>query len=100
MEMNDFNRPEGNDEAEGVENKTVIDEDDLIDPLDQTVNELDEVKTSSFREENKDDNYRRRKRQTGELRKYEKFDIIKGEFARRLLGSENQIDLNDGKKSR
>jgi hypothetical protein len=62
------------------------------------------VKTSSFREENKDDSYRRRKRQTDELRTYGKFDIIKGkfdiikgEFARRLLGSEYRIDLNDGK---
>jgi hypothetical protein len=55
------------------------------------------VKTSSFCEENKDDSYRRRKRQTDELRTYGKFDIIKGEFARRLLGSEYRIDLNDGK---
>jgi hypothetical protein len=48
MEMNDFDRPEGGDEAEGGEDETVIDEDDFIDPLDQTVDELDEVKTSSF----------------------------------------------------
>jgi hypothetical protein len=100
VEMNDFNRPEGNDEAEGGEDETVIDEDDFIGPLDQTVDELDEVKTCSFREKNKDDSYRRRKRQTDELRTYGKCDTIKREFVRRLLRSEYRIDLNDGKNSR
>ena len=37
--MNDLSndRPEGNDGAEGDEDETVIDEDDFIDHLDQTV---------------------------------------------------------------
>ena len=86
-------RPEGGDEAEGGEDETVIDEDDFFDGL-------NEAKTSSFREENKDDSYRRRKRQTDELYIYGKFDVIKGEFVRRLLGSEYRINPTDGQYSR
>jgi hypothetical protein len=55
---------------------------------------------SSFREENKDDSYRRRKRQTDELYTYGKFDVIKGEFVRKLLGSEYRINTTDGQNSR
>ena len=57
-------RPEGGDEAEGGEDETVIHEDDFLGQLDRTA---DEVKTSSFRDENKDDKYRRRKEQINRL---------------------------------
>jgi hypothetical protein len=47
--MTSTDRPEGNDEVEGGEDETVIDEDDFADPLNQTVDELDEVKKVSMR---------------------------------------------------
>ena len=97
--MNDlFNdRPEGTDEAEGGEDETAIDEDDFLDQLDRTA---DEVKTSSFRDENKDDTYRRRKEQINRLYVIGKFNDIKGEFARRLLKSEYRIDPTDLQNAR
>ena len=63
VEMNEFNdRPEGGDEAEGGEDETRIDDEDaFVDYLNQTVDGLSEAKASSFREENKDDTYKRRK---------------------------------------
>ena len=99
VEMNDlFNdRPEGTDEAEGGEDETAIDEDDFLDQLDRTA---DEVKTSSFRDENKDDTYRRRMEQINRLYVIGKFNDIKGEFARRLLKSEYRIDPTDLQNSR
>jgi hypothetical protein len=101
MEMNVFShRPEGNDEAEGGEDETVIDEDDFLDHLDETVDGLNETKASSFREENKDDTYRRRKAQTNKLYLTGKFNDIKGEFARKLLSSEYRIGPTDGQNSR
>jgi hypothetical protein len=59
--MNDFNRPEGDEGAEGgndeaVISDTPIDEDDFRSGLDR----LNDAKTSSFREENKDDKYAKR----------------------------------------
>ena len=99
--MNEFNdRPEGNDEAKGGEDETGIDEDDFLDQLDQTAEELNEAKTSSFRDENKDDTFRRRKEQTNKLYLTGKFNDIKGEFARKLLSSEYRIDPTDGQNSR
>ena len=98
--MNDFDRPEGGDEAGGGEDETVIDEDDFIDPHDQTVDELDEVKTSSFRKENEKEKYRRRKEQINRLYVIGKFNDIKGEFVRELLRSEYRIDPTDGQSSR
>ena len=97
--MNDLSndRREGNDEAEGGEDEMVIDEDDFFDQLDQTA---DEVKTSSFRDENKDDTFRRRKEQINRLYVIGKFNDIKGELARRLLRSEYRIDPTDGQNSR
>ncbi|CAB4023218.1 Hypothetical predicted protein [Paramuricea clavata] len=95
-----FDRPEGGDEAEGGEDETIIDEDDFIDHLNQTADKLDEAKTSTFRDENREDKYEKRKRRTDELRTYGKFDTIRGEFVRRLLGSEYRIDLNDGENSK
>ena len=97
--MNDlFNdRPERTDEAEGGEDETAIDEDDFLDQLDRTA---DEVKTSSFRDENKDDTYRRRMEQINRLYVIGKFNDIKGEFARRLLKSEYRIDPTDLQNSR
>jgi hypothetical protein len=101
VEKNEFNdRPEGNDEAEGGEDETGIDEDDFLDQLDQTAEELNEAKTSSFRDENKDDTFRRRKKQTNKLYLTGKFNDIKGEFARKLLSSEYPIDPTDGQNSR
>jgi hypothetical protein len=100
IEMNDFDRPEGGDEAGGGEDETVIDEDDFIDPHDQTVDELDEVKTSSFRKENEKEKYRRRKEQINRLYVIGKFNDIKGEFVRELLRSEYRIDPTDGQSSR
>jgi hypothetical protein len=101
VEMNEFNdRPEGNDEAEEGEDETVIVEDDFLDHLDQTVDGLNEAKASGFREENKDDTYRRRKEQTNKLYLTGKFNDIKGEFARKLLSSEYRIDPTDGQNSR
>jgi hypothetical protein len=98
IEMNDFDQPEG---AEGGEDETVIDdtpigEDDFISGLDG----LDDAKTSSFREENKDDSYRKRKRQLDELSTYGKFDNIKSEYIKRLWGSDYRINANDGPISR
>ncbi|CAB4024072.1 Hypothetical predicted protein [Paramuricea clavata] len=101
MEMNEFDRPEG---AEGGEDETVIDdipinEDDFLSGLDDD-QRLDDVKTSSFREENKDDSYRKWKRQLDELSTYGKFDDIKIEYVRRLFQTEYRIDPTDGRNSK
>jgi hypothetical protein len=98
IEMNDFNRPEG---AEGGEDETVIDdtpidEDDFLSGIDG----LDDAKTSSFLEENRDDKYAKRKRQINELSIYGKFDDIKAEYVRRLFGHEYRIDPADGQNSK
>ena len=63
IELDNTNQPEG---AEGGGDETVIDdtpidEDDFLSGLDDD-QRLDDAKTSSFREENKDDSYRKRKR--------------------------------------
>jgi hypothetical protein len=96
IELDNLNRPEG---AEGGEDETVIDdtpidEDDFLSGLDG----LDEAKTSSFREENRDDKYAKRKRQLNELSTYGKFDDIKVEYVKRLFQTEYRINPADGKK--
>jgi hypothetical protein len=101
IEMNKLNRPEG---AEGGEDETVIDENDFRSGLDddQRLDDdqgLDDAKTSSFREENSDDKYAKRKRQLNELSTYGKFDDIKVEFVRRLFQTEYRIDPADGQNS-
>ncbi|CAB4023669.1 Hypothetical predicted protein [Paramuricea clavata] len=101
IEMNDLNRPEG---AEGGEDETVIDdtpvdEDDFLSELDDD-QRLDDVKTSSFREENRDDSYRKRKKQLDELSTFGKFDDIKIEYVRRLFRTEYRIDPTDGRNSK
>ncbi|CAB3979016.1 Hypothetical predicted protein [Paramuricea clavata] len=101
IEMNDLNQPEG---AEGGEDETVIDdtpvdEDDFLSELDDD-QRLDDVKTSSFREENRDDFYRKRKKQLDELSTFEKFDDIKIEYVRRLFGTEYRIDPTDRRNSK
>ena len=98
IELNNLNRPEG---AEGGEDETVIDdtpidEDDFLSGLDG----LDDAKTSSFREENRDDKYVKRKRQLNELSTYGKFDDIKAEYVSRLFGHEYRIDPDDGQNSK
>ncbi|CAB3992283.1 integrase core domain-containing [Paramuricea clavata] len=92
------------DGAEGGEDETVIDdtpidEDDFLSGLDDD-QRLDDVKTSSFREENKNDSYRKRKRQLDELSTYGKFDDIKIEYVRRLFQTEYRIDPTDGRNSK
>ena len=99
--MNDFNRPESGEGAEGGDNEVVIsdtpiDEDDFLSGLDK----LDDAKTSSFREENKDDKYSKRKRQLDELYTYGEFDDIKVEYIRRLFNHEYSIDPADGQNSK
>ena len=101
MEMNDFNRPEGDEGAEGGDDEVVIsdtpiDEDDFISGIDR----LDDAKTSSFREENRDDKNAKRKRQLDELDTYGKFDDIKIEYVRRLFQTEYRIDPTDGQNSK
>ncbi|CAB3992108.1 Hypothetical predicted protein [Paramuricea clavata] len=74
IEMDNLNRAEkaeGNDEGGIAE--THLDEDGFLSGLDG----LDDAKTSSFREENKDDSFKKRNRQLDELRTYGKFDDIK-----------------------
>ena len=98
IELDNLNRPEG---AEGGEDETVIDdtpihEDDFLSGLDG----LDDAKTSSFREENRDDKYAKRKRQLNELSTYGKFDDIKAEYVRRLFGHEYRIDPDDVQNSK
>ena len=98
IELDNINQPEG---AEGGEDETVIDdtpidEDDFLSGLDG----LDDAKTSSFREENRDDKYAKRKRQLNELSTYGKFDDIKVEYVKRLFQTEYRIDPADGQNSR
>jgi hypothetical protein len=94
IELDNLNQPEG---AEGGEDETAIDdtpvdEDDFLSGLDG----LDDAKTSSFREENRDDKLPKRKRQLNELSTYGKFDNIKVEYVRRLFQTEYRIDPADG----
>ncbi|CAB4011946.1 Hypothetical predicted protein [Paramuricea clavata] len=101
IELDNLNRPEG---AEGGEDETVIDdtptdEDYFLSGLDDD-QRLDDVKTSSFREENENDSYRKRKRQLDELSTYGKFDDIKIEYVRRLFRTEYRIDPTDGRNSK
>ena len=98
IEMNDFDQPEG---AEGGEDETVIDdtpidEDDFLSGIDG----LDDARTSSFREENRDDKYAKRKRQLNELSTYGNFDNIKAEYVKRLFQTEYRIDPSDGQNSK
>jgi hypothetical protein len=100
IEMNDFDRPEGAEGGdEGVIDDTPIDEDDFLSGLTDD-QRLDDAKTSSFREENKDDSYRKRKRQLDELSTYGKFDDIKVEYVKRLFQTEYRIDSSDGQNSK
>jgi hypothetical protein len=94
IEMNDFDQPEG---AEGGD--TPVDEDDFWGGLNDN-DRLDDAKTSSFHEENKDDSYRKRKRELDELYTYGKFDDIKSEYIKRLQGSDYRINVDDGPVSR
>ena len=99
--MNGFNRPEGDEGAEGgndeaVTSDTPIDEDDFCSGLDR----LDDAKTSSFREENKDDKYAKKKRQLYELYTYGKFDNIMVEYIKRLFNHDYSIDQTDGQNSK
>ena len=101
IELDNLNRPEG---AEGGEDDTVIDdtpidEDDFLSGIDDD-QRLDDAKTSSFREENRDDSYRKRKRQLDELSTYGKFDDIKIEYVRRFFQTEYRIDPADGQNSK
>jgi hypothetical protein len=98
--MNDlFNdRPEGSDEAEAEkgeagddEDEIQFDEEDFFNYFDQTIEKLNEAKASSFPEENKNDTYRRRKKQMNKLYLTGRFNDIKGEFARKVLGNEYRI---------
>ncbi|CAB3998073.1 uncharacterized transposon-derived [Paramuricea clavata] len=80
-ELDNLNLPEG---AEGGEDDTVIDdtpidEDDFLSGLTDD-QRLDDAKTSSFREENRDDSYRNKKKQLDELSTYGKFDDIKNKL--------------------
>ena len=98
IELDNLNRLEG---AEGGEDDTVIDdtpidEDDFLSGLDG----LDDAKTSSFREENRDDKFAKRKRQLNELSTYGKFDDIKVEYVKRLFQTEYRIDPADGQNSK
>ncbi|CAB3980765.1 Hypothetical predicted protein [Paramuricea clavata] len=97
IELDNLNRPE---EAEGGDEgaiaETPLDEDGSLSGLDG----LDNAKTSSFREENKDDSFKKRKRQLDELRTYGKFDDIKVEYVRRLFQTEYRIDPADGQNSK
>jgi hypothetical protein len=100
IEMSDYNQPEGAEGGdEAVIDDTPINEDDFQDGLTDN-DRLDDAKISSFREENKDDSYRRRKKQLHELSTYGKFDDIKGEYVRRLLRSNYHINPDDGPSSK
>ncbi|CAB4009688.1 Hypothetical predicted protein [Paramuricea clavata] len=68
---------------EGGDDETVMDED-------QTVEELDEAKTSNFREENKNDTYRRRKEQTNKLYLTGKRTLIKRLSAKTNVSVSNE----------
>ena len=98
--MNDFDQPEGAEGGdEGVVDDTPVDEDDFRGGLNDN-DRLDDAKTSSFHEENKDDSYRKRKRELDELYTYGKFDDIKSEYIKRLQGSDYRINVDDGPVSR
>ena len=96
--MGNLNPPEVTEggEDETVIDDTPIDEDELLSGLDG----LDDAKTSTFREENRDDKYSKRKRQLNELSTYGKLDDIKVEYVRRLFGHEYRIDPADGQNSK
>jgi hypothetical protein len=107
--MNDlFNdRPEGSDEAEAEkgeagddEDEIQFDEEDFFNYFDQTIEKLNEAKASSFQEENKNDTYRRSKEQMNKLYLTGRFNNIKGEFARKVLGNEYRIDPTGGQDSK
>ena len=95
--MSDYNPPEGGDE--GAIAETSLDEYGFRAGLDDDQG-LDDAKTSSFREENRDDKFAKRKRQLNELSTYGKFDDIKVEYVKRLFGHEYSIDPADGQNSK
>ena len=98
--MNDFNQPEGAEGGdEGVIDDTPIDEDDFRSGLNDS-DRLDDAKTSSFRKENSNDRYARRKEKTDELGLQGGFDNIKSEYVKRLQGSSYRINPDDGPFSR
>jgi hypothetical protein len=100
IEMDNVNRPEGAEgDDEGAIAETPLDEDGFRAGLDDS-DRLDDAKTSSFREENSNDKYAKRKRQLNELSIYGKFDDIKVEFVRRLFQTEYRIDTADGQNSK
>ena len=99
--MHDINRPEGAEGAEGGDedaiNETPLDEDDFLSGLDR---QDDDVRVSTFREENKDDTFRKRKRETDRLYTVESFNEIKAEYVRMLFKSGYRLNPNDGQFSR
>lgn len=88
--MNDlFNdRPEGSDEAE---TSFIQDDNDLSDLPD-----LDDPEWRSFRNENANDSFSKRRTQINELSTLETTNDRKGEYVRRLLESEYRLNPNDG----
>ena len=97
IEMNDFDQPEGAEGGdEGVIDDTPIDEDDFRASLDDLSRRDDNVRVSTFRIENRNDRYARRKDQTNELGLQGGFNNIKSEYVKRLQGSSYHINPNDG----
>ena len=96
IEMGNLNPPEGAEGGdEGAIAETSLDEDGFQACLDDD-QRLDDAKTSSFREENRDDKFAKRKRQLNELSIYGKFGDIKAVYVKRLFGHEYSIDPADG----
>jgi hypothetical protein len=101
IELDNLNQPEGAEGGEVGEDETNIDdtpadEDDFQAGIDRLDRQDDDVRTSSFYEENKNDKYTKRKRELMDLYSLGKFDTIKGEYIKRCFESEYRIYPDDG----
>ena len=101
-EMTDIfdERPEGEEEGEAETSFIEGDDQDSSDPFDD-LPDLNDPESRSFRNENADDSFRKRRTQIVKLSVQETAYARKVEYVKRLLKSEYRLNpINDGPNSR
>ena len=100
IELDNLDQPEGAKGGdEGAIAETPLDYDDFEGRLTDS-DKLDDARTSSFRNENKDDTFRKRKRETYRLSTIGKFDELKAEYVKMLFEKRYRLNKSDGQISK
>ncbi|CAB4031696.1 Hypothetical predicted protein [Paramuricea clavata] len=105
IELNNLNQLEGAEGGEGGEDETNIDntfpsEDDFQAGIDRLDRQDDNVRVSTFHEENKDDTFKKREKETDRLYAVGSFNELKAEYVRKLFVKDYSLNPNDGQFSR